>query len=534
MLNYRVYGLENPKYYWLIFFFCAVYSLNLSAQTDSFDSTYVYVATELSFNHIDKAIASADSLYNIAKTEEQKIKSVMLLATLKDKTGDIESAISDALLAEQLSLKSKNKEWQIRIFGFLATTFRKIGVNEKAKEYIIKAEKLNNKLHLLLFEMYINQEKAFYALNQKEYSDVLMLVDKAETINAKYNDKPRFHFNQAVNNYLKGSAYLSILEKDSARIYFTKALSGYEDKESEEVGFIYQQLGQLYLESEKLDSSIYYLKLSESIANKSNNFGLKLDTYQSLVDYYKYVNSAEDYMIYEYEFSKLRKNQTELFEKFSNIIIRDLGKGKQVHKRLFLSSIVVISILITVLLFYYFYNRRKARLREIQFKEVLHRLNEFNSLKSEKENGSKLNKELAKNKMDEEDGHENELGIIQETVDKILMGLNKFEINNEFLNPDVSLSSVATYLGTNIKYLSNIIRVYKGSDFNNYINELRIRYIVTKLHNDPEYQGYKIAYLAQECGYSSHSKFSSVFKIHTMMTPSEFIAQLKKNNSILS
>ncbi|RTZ46822.1 hypothetical protein EJ377_15815 [Chryseobacterium arthrosphaerae] len=47
------------------------------------------------------------------------------------------------------------------------------------------------------------------------------------------------------------------------------------------------------------------------------------------------------------------------------------------------------------------------------------------------------------------------------------------------------------------------------------MNRLRINYIVDKLINDEKYRQYKISILADECGFSSHSKFAAVFKAVT-------------------
>ena len=57
----------------------------------------------------------------------------------------------------------------------------------------------------------------------------------------------------------------------------------------------------------------------------------------------------------------------------------------------------------------------------------------------------------------------------------------------KFLNKDMSLALLASHLETNTKYLSEVINKYKGKNFNVYINELRINYIVSKLKTNPMY-----------------------------------------------
>ena len=70
-------------------------------------------------------------------------------------------------------------------------------------------------------------------------------------------------------------------------------------------------------------------------------------------------------------------------------------------------------------------------------------------------------------------------------------------------------------------------------NFNTYINKLRINYIVEKLKKDSNFMNYKISYLAENCGFSSHSSFATVFKSITEISPVTFIELLRneKKNS---
>jgi YesN/AraC family two-component response regulator len=118
--------------------------------------------------------------------------------------------------------------------------------------------------------------------------------------------------------------------------------------------------------------------------------------------------------------------------------------------------------------------------------------------------------------------------MTSETEQKLLAKLKKFEKSNLFNNKNISLPFLAGHFETNTKYLSYVINTYKKKDFNNYINELRINYIIEKLKNDPQYRNYKMASLADEVGFSSHSKFSKIFKKVTTLSPSLFIKYLQE------
>ena len=95
----------------------------------------------------------------------------------------------------------------------------------------------------------------------------------------------------------------------------------------------------------------------------------------------------------------------------------------------------------------------------------------------------------------------------------------------------MSLAFLASYLGTNTITLSKVINTHKQMNFNDYINGLRIRYIIERIKNEPQFEQYKIAYLAEVSGFSSHSIFSKAFKKSTGVTPSQFLGYLKEEAS---
>lgn len=116
------------------------------------------------------------------------------------------------------------------------------------------------------------------------------------------------------------------------------------------------------------------------------------------------------------------------------------------------------------------------------------------------------------------------------TENKLLELLDDFEQGTLYNSKNMSLPFLAGTLNTNTKYLSFVINRYKSADFKTYINRLRIEYIVGKLSEDEKYRQYKISILAEECGFSSHSKFAAIFKAMTDYSPSAYIKMLESGN----
>lgn len=120
------------------------------------------------------------------------------------------------------------------------------------------------------------------------------------------------------------------------------------------------------------------------------------------------------------------------------------------------------------------------------------------------------------------------ISISSKTEKEILRKLDLFEKNRGFLRKDVTLNSLSKQFQTNTKYLSEIIKIHRNKQFNNYLNELRIDYIVNRLLTEPQYINTKIGYLASDCGFASHSTFTTIFTQIMDESPSIYIKKLKE------
>jgi AraC-like DNA-binding protein/Tfp pilus assembly protein PilF len=116
----------------------------------------------------------------------------------------------------------------------------------------------------------------------------------------------------------------------------------------------------------------------------------------------------------------------------------------------------------------------------------------------------------------------------------ILTKLEKLENENFFLDPNCNLHQLSEQLKTNPKYLSQVINQEKKSNFNNYINELRINYLLPKLLKDMEFRNSKLSYIAFSLGYNNLNTFNAAFKKRLGILPSNFINELNNAFEIKS
>ncbi|TEB41336.1 AraC family transcriptional regulator, partial [Flavobacterium circumlabens] len=80
-------------------------------------------------------------------------------------------------------------------------------------------------------------------------------------------------------------------------------------------------------------------------------------------------------------------------------------------------------------------------------------------------------------------------------------------------------------------YLSKIINFYKGKNFSQYINDMRIIYAITKIKSDKKFRMYTIKAISEEVGFSNSESFAKAFYNNTGLQPSYFIKKIEENES---
>lgn len=76
----------------------------------------------------------------------------------------------------------------------------------------------------------------------------------------------------------------------------------------------------------------------------------------------------------------------------------------------------------------------------------------------------------------------------------------------------MTIVDLAKSFGTNTKYLSKVINIYKQKSFITYINDLRVDYAIKKLKTDQKFRKYSIKAISESVGYGKAESFSNAFK----------------------
>lgn len=108
------------------------------------------------------------------------------------------------------------------------------------------------------------------------------------------------------------------------------------------------------------------------------------------------------------------------------------------------------------------------------------------------------------------------------TARQILRRLfHHIEAEKPYLQPDLSVATLAAQLTTPPHQLSQVINQYTGQNFFDFINAYRVREIQQKLA-DPQFDHLKIEAIGLESGFNSKSAFNAAFKKVTQQTPSQY------------
>lgn len=528
-------------------------------QNQRFDSAYFYIATTLAAKDVEKAINEAQGLFSTATDSLQRVRGLMLLANLKKSTGRLSEALQLAIEGEALAGKIHNNDWRVRIAGFLSTTFRELGLLRNGRKYIDIAEKASDQAPSApLMKVFINQEQAYYHLEDKQYTQALEKIQKAIQLFLQIPENKRNRIIQATSYQVAGLCYLNLDSVDQAEAYLEQALAILGDQDTELKGFIYQNLGDRSLKMKDDTSAGRYLNMALAYSNSSDNFNLKLATFKSLHQYYLASKDPKQAILYQTKYIELVESRTSLVKEVSNKVMEQLdeeyAKNTRIHYLWYIiSGVVVCGALFS--LYYFNRLRKKERQKYLAYIDKLQNEKQIVANSSvvpedTEEEPASLAMEmiaaddsspteaqtlaassLVSDKLtgDLEEERKERLSIPKETEKRILVKLVELEQERFYLRKDITLSLLCAAIDVNPKYLSLVIRKYKGKDFNNYINELRVKYIIEKLRSGTDYRSYKIAYLADEAGFSSHSKFALAFKALTGISPSTFIQNLRRD-----
>lgn len=521
----------------LLFLFITAVPL-LAQKKYNFDQICERTSVQVDPKDIPRILKTADSLYMKAQKPLDKVKSLLLSAELYHSAGEFKKSICYGENAHSLLNQIDDAEWQSRVNGFLAKEYRLVGLFERSKKYTLQgmqaAERITDTQEKGEILGLLSQEMAYYEMEQSSYPEAVKYIEQSLDFFGKDDQDNKRAV--AASYQILGDIYLKLKDYTASENHYRKAES-LLTTQCCVLGLVYNGLGGIRLKQKNWKDAEFYLKKAENIADSSRSLKLKKAVYSNINDFYEGTGDNFKASLYAVKYVRAYDSLTARNREFA---IKNLETAVKPNKKSYQISIVkntaivvLLAALVAILIFF----RKKQKKQRAKFRNIIRsQLQMIGSrsqslpLKTEISDFSNISVEEVDDRAGEDDKRKGESLMTSETESKLLELLEEFEKGELYNNKNMSLSFLAAELNTNTKYLSYVINRHKSADVKTYVNRLRINYIVDKLINDDKYRQYKISILADECGFSSHSKFASVFKAVTDFSPSAYIKYLDSGN----
>ena len=465
-----------------------------------------------------------------------------------------QKALDNILIANKYSLELNDNYIINKTTYFIAQNKIYLGLHEDANKELVNCY---NYFKVNLNKKVLNEDyKTYYIFSLMslidsntrigKYQENISLLEEAYDFIYKNNFehlKPYFISSEGTDAFYKANYNLAIRKLSEAiRLYndqwphlndiFYIGLSNWKLGKRDVAVRYFEEIDKEYEKSKKLNPEFrpayeLLIKYNDSIGNRDKQLKY-INTLMSLDKNYE--------KNYKYLFSKINKE----YDTHKLINEKNKIENSLKNQRTIISSILLITILAS--LFYWNrYNSLQKKYKEkfeeiisqkpiLEKKEILAEV----ELKEEKLDLKTLNitdkiKITAPKNSSELEFYNKIPGLNPILVQNILQQLEKFEEELRFTDNQMSLRLLSEEFNTNIPYLSKIINVYKGKNFNYYINDLRIDYIIELLKNDATYLNYDIKNLASLAGFTNAVNFSDNFQRKFEIKPSYFIKMMKEN-----
>lgn len=370
--------------------------------------------------------------------------------------------------------------------------------------------------------------------------------------------------------YMSNALLLQYHQKnDQAAVFFQKA-ADYAHRTCLQPRYIasaYLEKANLYEKIGLTDSALYYYKLNFDYSQENHLLYLQIQNVKALSRIYEKKGDWHqvEYCRSEYidltdsvlniaEFNKMKNAQityemNKNYKKIASLTNEKELQHNQIRQQRILLVVIGICLFVFVLLLL-FVNRQKLKL-QLAYKDLFHRNSEI--LQSEEDNRKlrcwyeeKLREmELKCRSLEADSSMENVSEVVpavdscdvesegagariyssnklsDELKNNILQRIvHVMEDTEEFCDYDFSLERLAGLVGSNSRYVSQIINETYNKNFRTFINEYRVKEARKRLMDTVNYGNLTIKAIGESVGYKSQASFIDSFKKITGITPS--------------
>jgi len=433
------------------------------------------------------AYSKALDVAELTKYKELEIKAKAGLIVILRRMNRLDKALKTALHSLELipSTNFYRKGAHVSILVLTSEVYLDKEEYDSTLYYVEKALDISEELKYkeAILDLYIKKGMVYFY--QKKYDASLSFLFKAKDIlsEQEINNKS---YPIIKTNYFIANCYYQQGDFDKAINILVASIDNFEETDL---------LKPPAIRSHLLLANCYNEKAAYQKAN------LWRSKYVTLNESYQKDKDQTVDIIHEKETDKLQKEIVTLETKQ-----RESEKSK---KQIFWILLLTGSSLVVIVFLYL----KKQRSNKALFANLMKEINTLETIRQSSITKKNIPKEII---------------IDDHKVVEIIKGLEKLESQEYFLKSDCNLRSMAKKLKTNATYLSKTINIHKEKNYTEYINDLRIDYVLKRLKEDKKFRSYAIQSIATEIGYKSSYSLVKHFKAKTGINPSYYIKSLDK------
>ena len=273
----------------------------------------------------------------------------------------------------------------------------------------------------------------------------------------------------------------------------------------------------------------------QQVAEITVNHGMQselIDTYHALAQVYSAMGNGQKADLYDYKYLKakdelIHKSHAEKLEKsrfldemsrVNEQVAQIQAKHERAHQLLLMVCLITAIILIALLLLVRSNIKQRNYIRHLYEKNV--QLLDV-KVAADQPASHAVDKQ-------EESAPKYQSQLDQESKDRLFERINHVMDDITIIcKPDFSLQQLADQVGSNYKYVSQVLNEFYGKSFKQVLNEQRVREACRMFNDTERYGNLTIEAIAANLGFNSRSNFTVTFKRITGISPSDFMKMAK-------
>jgi len=490
----------------------------------------------LDLKDADEIFERGQKILQIARSKKERVFGYFMLADALYKKERYSESLRYYKKTDSIQAELGDKPRFINHF-FITDIYLKVGLLVKAKESLKNVLLHTDKIEEPIVKDLIVQQQAVFLEEIYDYCGAIPMRENNVLFSEKlFIEKPTELINKNVLIYAYNMLIFDYLKcgRDKEAKHYSNKLDQLVDNalpDNLDLDYLYYlNKAIFYIENhQRKQSKLWFDKALKAAEESKQNYMIKV----SLEERINYnVDSGASRKVYIKKLNQLKNNAR--IEANKIISSEEKSKNDLIKSRynpLLIGSIIILILVAAgILIFLFSKERNYAKMtNKIDAEDQAENVNLAEERQDKQhfisDDYGSPNSEMAIHNKSEQLTIPQKL-LSKEKEEELLSKLIEFEEGTEFTEKNFTISTMVMLFETNPKYINYLLQQHRGKLFSDYINMLRIRYLCQKLENKPEYRNYKISYLSDLAGYSSHSRFASIFKKEMGVSPSEFISKL--------